>query len=258
MQKTALITGASLGIGYELAKLFSKDKYALVITARNKSKLESLATEFRALGSPQVTVVAKDLTSLEAPEELFAATEKAGIKVDVLVNNAGFGNRGAFSTTDLDEELDMMQCNVVALVHLTKLYLPGMVARKSGRILQVSSVAGFQAGPFMAVYYATKAFVTSFSEALYEELRGSGVTVTALCPGATSTGFADRAGLGNSKLFKARVMDAPTVARIGYEGLMAGKPIVVTGFRNWLMWQSQRLGPRSLVRGIVRKINSTE
>ena len=252
--KTALITGASGGIGYELAKLFARDRHALVLIARNQPQLEKVAAELRRLGSPQVTVVAKDLGELEAPDEIFAETERRKITVDFLVNNAGFGERGPFLKTNLDNELEMVQVNVVALLHLTKLYLPGMVKRRSGRIMQVASTAAFQPGPFMSVYYATKAFVLSFSEATYEELRGTGVTVTALCPGATTTGFADRAGMLNSKLFQMRVMNAQTVAEIGYRGFMAGKPLVVTGLRNRLMAFSVRFGPRALVRRVVRGI----
>lgn len=249
-----MITGASLGIGHELAKLFARDKHALVLVARNRQKLEQIAMELKSLGAPQVTVIAKDLGELEAPDEIFAETERRKIQIDFLVNNAGFGERGPFLKTNLDNELEMVQVNIVALMHLTKLYLPGMVQREFGRIMQVASTAAFQPGPFMAVYYATKAFVLSFSEATWEELRGTGVTVTALCPGATETGFAARAGMLNSRLFKMRVMPAEPVAALGYRGMMAGKPLVVTGLRNLLMAFSVRFGPRAVVRKIVRRI----
>lgn len=253
-RKTALITGASGGIGYELAKLFARDKHALVLVARNEQKLQQIALELRQLGAPDAVVIAKDLAELEAPDEIFAETERRRINIDFLVNNAGFGERGPFLKTNLDNELEMIQVNVVALTHLTKLYLPGMVQRKFGRIMQVASTAAFQPGPFMAVYYATKAFVLSFSEALREELRGSGVTMTALCPGATETGFAQRASVKDSKLFRMRVMDATSVAEIGYRGFMQGKPIVVTGIRNRLMAWSVRFAPRNLVLKVVRGI----
>ncbi|HWK32027.1 MAG TPA: SDR family oxidoreductase, partial [Terriglobales bacterium] len=207
MAKTALITGASLGIGYELAKLFAQDKHAVVLVARSGDKLQKIAEELKQLGAPQVTVIVKDLAELEAPDEIFAETERRKLQIDFLVNNAGFGERGPFLKTNLDNELEMVQVNIVALMHLTKLYLPGMVQRRFGRIMQVASTAAFQPGPFMAVYYASKAFVLSFSEALWEELDGTGVTVTALCPGAAQTGFAARAGMLNSKLFNMRVMD---------------------------------------------------
>ena len=255
--KTALITGASLGIGYELAKLFARDKHNLVLVSRNQHKLAQIAEELKSLGAPKVTVIAKDLAELEAPDEVFAETERQKLTIDFLVNNAGFGERGSFLKTNLDNELEMVQVNIVALMHLTKLYLPGMVQRRVGRIMQVASTAAFQPGPFMAVYYATKAFVLSFSEATFEELRATGVTVTALCPGATETGFAQRAGMLNSKLFKMRVMDAKTVAEIGYRGFMHGKPLVVTGLRNRLMAFSVRFGPRSLVRKVVRGIQES-
>jgi short-subunit dehydrogenase len=252
--RTALITGASTGIGYELAKLFARDHHALVLVARDRKRLEKRAEELRQLGSPRVTVIAKDLADLEAPDEMFTQTERAGIVIDFLVNNAGFGARGPFATSDLDNDLEMVQVNVVALMHLTRLYLPGMLSRQFGRILQVASTAAFQPGPFMAVYYATKAFVLSFSEAIYEETKGTGVTVTCLCPGATATEFANRAGMRSSKLFKLRVMDVSPVAEQGYRTMLQGKPLVITGTRNWLMAQSVRIGPRSVVRKVVRGI----
>ena len=254
MAKTALITGASLGIGYELAKRFARDKHALVLVARSGDKLQKIAEELRQLGSPQVTVIVKDLAELEAPDEIFAETERRKLQIDFLVNNAGFGERGPFLKTNLDNELEMVQVNIVALMHLTKLYLPGMVQRRFGRIMQVASTAAFQPGPFMAVYYATKAFVLSFSEALWEELNGTGVTVTALCPGATETGFATRAGMLNSKLFNMRVMNVQPVVDAGYRAMRQGQSLVVTGLRNRLMAFSIRFAPRSVVRKIVRGI----
>jgi hypothetical protein len=252
--KTALITGASGGIGYELAKLFARDKHALVLVSRSGLKLQQAAAELQKLGSPQVTVIPKDLAALEAPDEIFAETERRKIQIDFLVNNAGFGERGPFTKTNLDNELEMVQVNIVALMHLTKLYLPGMVHRRFGRIMQVASTAAFQPGPFMAVYYATKAFVLSFSEALWEELGGTGVTVTALCPGATETSFAQRAGMLNSRLFKMRVMDVGPVAEEGYRAMMQGRSLVITGLRNRLMAFSIRFAPRSVVLKVVRRI----
>src|SRR3954468_6137183 len=200
--KTALITGASGGIGYELAKLFARDKYNLVLVSRGKEKLQQRAEEMRKLGSPVVNVHWFDLAELDTPDKLFSRTEKAHIQVDILVNNAGYGVRGAFAKTNLDDELEMMQLNMVALTHLTKLYLPQMIARGHGRIMQVASTAAFQPGPFMAVYYASKAFVLSFSEALAEETRGTGVTVTCLCPGVTTTEFQQVAGVEDVPLTK--------------------------------------------------------
>ena len=251
--RTVLITGASSGIGHDLAQFFARDAYRIVLTARNKEKLEQLAAELRAMGSPEVHVIPADLADLEAPDALFAETRRRGLDVDVLINNAGFGANGAFAKIDLDKQLDMVQVNVVALVHLTHLYVREMVARRSGRIMNVASTAAFQPGPFMAIYFATKSFVLSFSEALFEELRGTGVTVTALCPGATATNFAAAAGMKNAKLFSG-AMDSPTVARIGYRGLMAGRPLVITGAKNRLSAFLVRFGPRSLVRRIVRSM----
>lgn len=253
-EQTVLITGASAGIGYELAKLYARDGYRLVLVARRKVTMDKHAAELRKLGSPEVTVIVKDLAVLESPDKLFAETQKAKIHVDVLVNNAGFGGNGPFAKTDLDDELEMMQVNMVALTHLTKLYLGPMLARKRGQIVNIASTAAFQPGPLMAVYYATKAFVLSFSEAVYEELRGSGVTVTCVCPGATHTEFAKRARMEKSKLFQARAMDAETVAKLAYRGIQKRKPLVITGFMNWLGAQLVPFGPRSVVRKAVRKI----
>jgi short-subunit dehydrogenase len=258
---TALITGASFGIGYELARLFARDGYNLELVARSREKLQKFAEELRTLGKEQinVTVISRDLADLEAPEDIFDATERAKIDVDVLVNNAAFGKRGPFAKTDIDDDLDMMQLNVVAMAHLTRLYLPGMLMRaetvkRTGRILQIASTAAFVPGPMMALYYASKAFVLSFSEALAEELKGTRVTVTCLCPGPTATEFSKRAGTENTNLFKGRVMDAKTVAEMGYRGMMRGEPIVIAGMRNRLMIQSLRFSPRWLVRKMVKKI----
>ncbi|MBI2683622.1 MAG: SDR family oxidoreductase [Acidobacteriales bacterium] len=252
---TALITGASGGIGYELARCFARDGWGLALVARDKAKLDKVADELRKLGSPLVTVMAKDLAELESPDEIFQATERAGLQIDALVNNAGFGWRGDFVKQDLDDILDMVQVNIVALTHLTRLYLPQMVARKSGRILNVASTAAFQPGPLLSEYYATKSFVLFLSEGLYEELRGTGVTVTCLCPGATHTGFAARAAMTDSKLFKAGAADARKVAEAGYRAMRKGKAVVITGFVNRLVAQSVRLGPRWLVRKITKWIS---
>ena len=253
-EQTVLITGASAGIGRELAKLYAKDGYHLVLVARRKIAMEKLAEDLRKLGAPEVTVIVKDLVLLESPDKLFTETQKAKLHIDVLVNNAGFGGNGAFRDTNLDDELDMMQLNMVALTHLTKLYLGPMLARKHGQIVNIASTAAFQPGPFMAVYYATKAFVLSFSEAIYEELRGTGVSVTCVCPGATHTEFAKRARMEDSKLFKARAMDAEKVAQMAYKGIQQKKPLVITGFANWLGTQLVRIGPRATVRQAVKKI----
>ena len=244
----ALITGASGGIGLELARIFAEQGYALVLVARSRQRLEEIAVELKPT---PVQVLAKDLTLVGASEGVYREVPK----VDVLVNNAGFGVYGPFLKTPLDEELGMLQLNMTVLVVLTKLYLPGMVAAGNGRILNVASTAAFQPGPLMALYYATKAFVLSFSEAIGSELEGTGVTVTALCPGPTATGFQARTKLEKSRLFKSmKVMDARTVAEAGYRALMAGKPVVIPGLMNKLLAQSVRFTPRALVTRIARKM----
>jgi short-subunit dehydrogenase len=253
--RTALITGASGGIGYELAKLFANDHYNLVLVARSTAKLAQFADELQRESGISAKAIALDLTSLPAPQFLFDQLQREGIAVDILVNNAGYGVFGEFSKVSLEDTLGQVQLNVTALTHLTKLFLGPMIERHSGKIMNVASTAGFQPGPLMAVYYATKAYVVSFSEALANELSGSGVTVTCLCPGATDTGFQGRAGVADTKLFKAlRPMDARTVARDGYRGLMAGKTLVISGFRNWLLAESLRFSPRKLVTAISRKV----
>jgi uncharacterized protein len=245
---TALITGASSGIGLELARVFARERYDLVLVARNQKRLEEIALELKAT---RVQVLSKDLSRAEAPHEILAAVPRT----DVLVNNAGFGVYGKFLETPLDDELNMLQVNMAALVALTKLYLPGMVAAGSGKIMNVASTAAFQAGPLMAVYYATKAFVLSFSEAIANELRGTGVTVTALCPGPTATGFQERGKMEDSGLVKGKkVMDARTVAEIGYRGLMVGQTVVIPGFRNLALAFSVRFAPRAMAAEIARRL----
>ena len=254
-RQTALITGASGGIGLELARLFAAGGYDLVLVARSADKLEELAGELRKHGGA-ARVLAKDLASPESPEEVFRELEAAGVAVDVLVNNAGFATYGPFAETDLGRELEELQLNVATLTHLTKKLLPGMLARRRGGVLNVASTAGFQPGPLMAVYYATKAYVISFSEALAEELSGTGVTVSVLCPGPTATGFQRRAGMEASKLFSGllRVADAAAVARAGYEGFRAGKRIVIPGLINKVGVQSIRVSPRALATRMVKRM----
>ena len=250
---TALITGASSGIGYELAKLFAKDKHNLVLVARSESKLAQFADDLRRQFGVAVTPVALDLTNANAPQLLFERLQSARIGIDVLVNNAGYGTMGEFAGVPWEESLGQIQLNITALTHLTKLFLPSMIEKHSGKILNVASTAGFQPGPLMAVYYASKAYVILFSEALANELRGSGVTVTCLCPGPTDTGFAARAGNAHSRLFQwFRPMSAQAVARVGYRALMKGKTLVIAGFTNRLLAESVRISPRKMVVRISR------
>lgn len=253
---TALITGASGGIGCELAKLFAKDHHNLVLVARNAPRLAQVADELQRQFGITVTTVAVDLTEPTAPQSLFAQLQSAGLAVDILVNNAGYGRYGEFADVPLEENLGQIQLNVTALTELTKLFLGPMLERRSGRIMNVASTAGFQPGPLMAVYYATKAYVISFSEAIANELADKGITVTCLCPGATETGFAGRAGNDATRLFKnLRPMDAKAVARAGYRGLLKGKTLVIPGFRNWLVAESIRVSPRKMATAVSRWVS---
>ena len=255
MNKTALITGASNGIGYELAKLFAKDRYNLVLVARSAGKLTQVADELQREFGISAKAVPLDLTVSSAPQFLFNELQREGIVVDILVNNAGYGVLGEFANISGEDTLGQIQLNITALTYLTRLFLGPMIERRSGKILNVASTAGFQPGPLMSVYYATKAYVISFSEALANELHGTGVTVTCLCPGATDTAFQGRAGLENTLLFKKlRPMTADAVARDGYRGLMAGRVMVISGFRNWVLAESVRFSPRRLVTAISRKV----
>jgi short-subunit dehydrogenase len=253
--QTALITGASGGIGLELAKLFARDKYNLVLVARSAQKLQQLASGLQAQHNIPVATFHLDLTEVESANQLFSQLQHARTHIDVLVNNAGFGRFGEFKDVALTESLSQVQLNVTALTHLTKLFLGPMLERRAGRIMNVASTAAFQPGPLMAVYYASKAYVLSFSEALANELSGTGVTVTCFCPGATDTNFQKRANMEDSRLFKQiGAMDAATVARDGYRGLMRGRPLVISGVRNWMVAESVRFAPRRLVTAISRWI----
>ncbi len=253
--QTALITGASAGIGRELAKLFARDHYDLILVARDGSRLAQFADELQRQFAVSARSFPLDLTAASAPPFVFDQLARENISVDIIVNNAGYGKLGAFAEVPLEESLGQIQLNITALTHLTKLFLGPMLEQKSGKILNVASTAGFQPGPLMAVYYATKAYVISFSEALTNELKGTGVTVTCLCPGVTDTEFQKRAGMEQTRLFRQmRPMDAKTVARDGYRGLMKGKTLVISGFRNWLLAESLRVSPRKAVTAISRRL----
>ncbi len=252
---TALITGASAGIGLELSKLFAADRYDLILLARREDKLLHIKKELEQRFSIQVHLIIKDLSLPQSANEVFTAVQEQGLHVDYLVNNAGFGHLGKFTETDLDVFQRMMQLNMVSLTELTHLFLPEIQERKRGGIMNVASTAGFMPGPLMAVYYASKAYVLSFSQALSNELKGTGITVNSLCPGATDTEFAETAEMDNSYIFNnpfATVMDAATVARLGYEDLMKGKSLTVTGGMNKLMVQSLRVAPRNTVMKLAR------
>jgi len=254
-RKTALVTGASSGIGYELCKLFAQDGYNLVLVARNASRLAQMASELKDPLGSSPRIIARDLSNPMAPEEIFAELEHDRFFIDVLANNAGFGTYGFFAESNTVREEEMINLNILSLVKLTRLFLPSMLRNRSGKILNVASTAAFQPGPLMAGYYASKAFVLSFSEALSNELRGTGVTATALCPGPTLTDFQKRAGIENTRLFgRGMTMDAATVARIGYKALREGKTTVIAGFQNRLLRELTRIVPRSFAASIVRFI----
>lgn len=252
---TAIVTGASTGLGREFAHLCASSGYDLVLIARSQALLEELAAEIRPATGRTVRVLVKDLSMPEASREVWEELGSDADFTEVLINNAGFGLLGRFAELDEQEQVRMIQLNVVALTDLTRLLLPGMLARRKGKILNIASTAAFQPGPLMAVYYATKAYVVSFSEALHNELKGTGVTVTTLCPGATKTEFDKRAGMGRSKLFsKTKLMGARKVAEIGMGAMNKGKSLVVAGMLNALMAASTRLAPRQMTASIARRM----
>jgi short-subunit dehydrogenase len=250
----ALVTGASSGIGYELAKLFARDGKNIVVVARSKDKLEELKGNLEKEHGTKVRVLPKDLSNPKAPQEIFSELEKEGINVDVLVNNAGFAVYGMFSDSDWQKEAEMIQVNITALTALTKLFLKKMLEDKSGKIMNISSVGGFIPAPWYSMYHATKAYVLSFSEALANEVKGTGVSVTCFCPGVTKTLFYERANAEKSKALKSRVlsMDAATVARLGYKALAKGKVTAIAGLPMSLAVFFSRFAPRSLVARMAR------
>lgn len=250
-----LITGASSGIGLELAREFARNDHDLVIVARSGDRLREIADGFTGEYGVSVEVIVKDLTLPDAPSEVYREVKGRGVEVDVLVNNAGIGTYGAFHETDLEEELTLVELNVLAVTHLTKLFLEDMVERGSGRILNVASSAAFQPGPLMATYYASKAYVLSFSEAVDEELRGTDVSVTALCPGPVDTEFQDRAEMQESGI--AQNLTTPErVAEAGYKGVMRGKTVVIPSLKFRLLELLVRVSPRNLVRRVTKRLNS--
>jgi short-subunit dehydrogenase len=249
---TALVTGASGGIGADIATLLAGRGHDLVLVARSRDKLAALAGELENAHGIHVTVLTADLTDATAPETIAKVLREKGIAVDVLVNNAGLGSYGPFAEIDAKIDLGLIALNVTSLTHMSKLFLPAMLARKRGRILNVGSTAGFVPGPLMAVYYATKAYVLSLSVALANEVSGSGVTVTCLCPGATKTAFDATAGNDKTRLFKSGVMDSMDVARAGVDAMFRGEVICVPGFINRLRISTTGLAPRTLLAKIAR------
>jgi short-subunit dehydrogenase len=253
MKDWALITGASQGIGYEFTKLFAADGYPLVLVARDEPRLSQIASELSTKHGIQVRVLAKDLSKPSAPSEIFDELQREKISVGILVNNAGFGFQGPFLDLDWQKQSDLVQVNITALAHLTHLFAKPMLARREGRVLNVASTASFVPGPFMAMYYASKAFVESFSQALAEELAGTGVTVTAVCPGFTRSQFQARAGIQRAEGFP--MMEAGDVARLGYRGTMRGKRLVITGWMNKLLVWSSGMIPRSRLASVAARLN---
>ena len=252
---SVLVTGASSGIGYELAKRFAREGHSLVLVARSRERLEKVGKELSGATGAAVRLIPKDLSRPGSAAEIFAELRGESIEIEILVNCAGFGASGMFADTDAEVERDMMQLNMIALTYLTKLALRDMIRRRHGRILNVASTAAFQPGPRMAVYYASKAYVLSFSEALANELAGTGVTVSALCPGPTRTRFGSRAKIEGANVFRAGVMGADAVGDAAYRGLMKGRSVIIPGLRNKLLALSARLGPRKLVAAIARWMN---
>ncbi|MGA8796784.1 MAG: SDR family oxidoreductase [Candidatus Cybelea sp.] len=245
----AVVTGASGGLGLEFARLLAADRYDLVLIARSGEKLEAIAAELRDRHGVSVEALAMDLSRPSAAAAVLARVAEC----DVLINNAGFATNGRFDEIADERIREEVILDVLTVTELTRAYLPGMRARGAGRILNVASTAGFLPGPFMAVYYAAKAYVISFSQAVAEESRGTGVTVTCLCPGATATGFAERARAKETLLFKRHVADAASVALAGYRGMMRGRDLVIPGASNKLVPLAARLSPRRLLLWVSRK-----
>ncbi|MCQ8897022.1 SDR family oxidoreductase [Limnobacter humi] len=251
MKQWALVTGASSGIGLHFAEQLAKGGVSLIISARSAAKLDELAAQWRSQYGVQVETAPGDLSRQGAAEALVATVRGKGIALNYLINNAGVGVFGEFKDNDLDGELAMMRLNMDSLTILTKRFLPDLIANR-GKILNVASTASFQPGPYMAVYYATKAYVLSFSEALAEELAPHGVSVTALCPGPTASGFQDKADMHHSAMVKGkRLPTSEQVAIEGYQAMMGGKRVFIQGFMNWLMAQSVRFTPRRVVTALV-------
>lgn len=256
--ETALITGASEGIGYELAKIMARKNFNLVLIARREKMLLELKNELEGSYGVKVRVISRDLSTMESVKDICKELKDEGVTIDVLVNNAGFGDYGFFVESEWDRNYQMIELNVAALTYLTHLYGNEMAERGKGRILNVASTAAFQPGPLMAVYYATKAYVLSFSEAVANELKDKGVTVTALCPGPTTTGFQKAASVENVRLFKrGAAATAEDVAAYGFEAMMKGKVIAIHGLLNRIAASSIRFFPRHLIRASVRFIQET-
>lgn len=256
MKGYTLITGATSGIGYELTMLFGKHNHDLILVARNEERLKKIQKKLDEGFGIDVIILKKDLTFEGDVEEIISFVERNNLVVDNLVNNAGAGSFGYFHEVDCKKDLDMIKVNIYALTRLTKYFLQKMIERNNGGILNVASTAAFQSGPIMSVYYATKAYVLSLTEAIQEEVKERGIKVTALCPGPVATEFQKRASVKKSKLSSGYMMDAKTVATIGYKGFMSGKTLIIPGLKNKILVQSLRILPRNLVRKVIKKVNN--
>lgn len=257
MKQTTLITGASSGIGFELSKIFAEKQYNLVLVARREQKLQEIQTNLETVYPVKVTIIALDLTKPDAPQMLFDTLARQQIQIDILVNNAGFGDYGFFVESIWEKMQQMIQLNIMAVTHLSRLFLPGMIQRGYGKILNLGSTAAFQPGPLMAVYFATKAYILSFTEAIANELQDTGVTATVLCPGPTESEFQVTANQQASGLIKGKKLaTAPEVAQLGYQTLIQGKTVVVHGLSNKLLIFVNRFVPRNLITQSVRKVQA--
>ncbi|MCT9094478.1 SDR family oxidoreductase [Haloarchaeobius sp. HME9146] len=253
---TALVTGASSGIGRELARQFARHGHDLVLVARREDDLDAVAEELESRHGIDAASIPKDLDDEAAPQELYDEVHERDLDVGVLVNNVGIGTYGPFSESDLGREQSQLRLNVTTLVTLTRLFLDDFTARDRGKILNVGSVAGFQPGPFMAGYYASKAYVNSFTEAIAEELRDTGVNATVLCPGPVDTEFQERAGMQDSAVGSTYMQPVEDVAKAGYKGVMSGKTVVVPGLPMKLLTVIARVTPRPILRRVARRVNS--
>ena len=255
--QTALVTGASMGIGVDLAECFARDGYDVVLAARSETALRAVAERLAKQHGVKATPIVSDLGVPGAGEKLAAAVAAVGLQVDVLVNNAGYGIAGAFDGSDRTRQLGMIDLNDRALVELTHIYWPRMLANRRGGVLNVASTASFQPGPLMAIYYASKAFVLSFSEALWKEAEGTGVRVSCLCPGPTASNFRERAGTGKTRLAKTGTpMTSASVAEMGYRGWQQNRRVVITGTRNAILARLVPFLPRRAILGMVHNLQS--
>jgi short-subunit dehydrogenase len=255
-KKVALITGATSGIGKDIAKCFAINGYTIIIVGRDQTKLHKTAEEFRKQYGADVTTILADLAQPGAAEKVFEAVK--GKNINVLVNNAGFALSGEFAEQPTEDILELLRINIESITNLTRLILPDMLDRRNGRILNIASTAAFQPGPNMAVFHATKSYVLSFSEAIRYELKGTGVTISTLCPGPTDTNFHKRAQVTSSRLFKMGMMRSDDVARIAYNGLMDGDPLIIPGFKNRLSVILAKFAPRGIALKTMYKLNRTE